>query len=839
MNLSSDPDSRRRPAVPANQHRKNIRGRSRLAVALMAAVVAATSAALGNDMTNPQEQANRALDRAVSYLKEYGTATMSGPLLSPPDKNFEFGLQQSADSLYTNARTEVQGAAGTSEQVLQSLAFGASLSLDPTQAAAYQDQLANYRRQQTASAEIDQAKLDLAKAKRDQAIQAAQKETDLDKRAAAVTKAQSDYLADLSANTTGSAQFPTADSSNLPTVSDPSLQNIQDYNKDVLGGRSFARGPGALLPSTQFVLPPRDAMITAAGDRAVQAILTLFGKPEEAARFTGRSIYFGAAVVSVLPGWRTRLGYSAQLVVHIETAYRDAEPNEIKWLANNPNIDPNLRALLYAKTGEELPNALVKKLDFETSVAPAARNDEIWHRFDLQETEPDSAVTLRSEGWLKDTLRAQHVDVENETPERLLKLFHQNPSRDAVVTPISPLTEGQSLDTQSSVRHRTELALSLALALHAAGKGEEAKAVEQYVRQNEADVGTRGTDIAVAAYSAGGGLFGYQIGPSLHGLSDPSDPKSKSGYVLQRRSFPVLLLFGLNRWQQQPLVIVSKATKKIFVQVPTIKMVQTCRWEPLKGPSWFRTIFPRKAEKESARLEIAQGLVAAENYFDNNPSETDTVGLYRTRELIHLLNGVKLSLDFPPQRHYRQPQVAHYLPAAIELEADDTGAPEPKHVTIVLAGRNFSEAVARSVTSLRPAQTTPKLPAPKVGVDTLQVTYDPNARGALIVEADVQDADSSLTLVAQPPDAPAGEKVFLASIPVSLQKKEKPTQPVLSYEESKDPKTQAVSRRFTLTGTVPDEVLKAAQSLVDGQKPATAATDQKAAAAPSDPSKKP
>ena len=111
-----------------------------------------------------------------------------------------------------------------------------------------------------------------------------------------------------------------------------------------------------------------------------------------------------------------------------------------------------------------------------------------------------------------------------------------------MVTIISPLVDSDVLDLSSSSRSQNEFALALSFALRSAGMGAQANAFENFVKNNQFDVRTRTSQIAVNAFSSSDGNFGFQLAPRLTALGNPANKNSKPAQVLDRQSFPALLI---------------------------------------------------------------------------------------------------------------------------------------------------------------------------------------------------------------------------------------------------------------------------------------------------------
>lgn len=84
----------------------------------------------------------------------------------------------------------------------------------------------------------------------------------------------------------------------------------------------------------------------------------------------------------------------------------------------------------------------------------------------------------------------------------------------------------------------------------------------------------------VNTFSASGGLFGFQVGPRLRALEDPAARKGGSANVLDRQSFPAVLIIGVDQADLSP-VICWNYDGRLYVFEPQLVIRQTSRWNPL------------------------------------------------------------------------------------------------------------------------------------------------------------------------------------------------------------------------------------------------------------------
>lgn len=89
-------------------------------------------------------EAGADMDYAEKYLEDYGSINISVPMLAKLGEDFNFNLNQATTNYYSDAKTQVQGAAASFQQTVQSFSLAAQAQMDPTVAAAYASQLQQY-----------------------------------------------------------------------------------------------------------------------------------------------------------------------------------------------------------------------------------------------------------------------------------------------------------------------------------------------------------------------------------------------------------------------------------------------------------------------------------------------------------------------------------------------------------------------------------------------------------------------------------------------------------------------------------------------------------------------
>ncbi|MBK8268257.1 MAG: hypothetical protein IPK83_08100 [Planctomycetes bacterium] len=179
------------------------------------------------------------------------------------------------------------------------------------------------------------------------------------------------------------------------------------------------------------------------------------------------------------------------------------------------------------------------------------------------------------------------------------------------------MTDVQTLDLASGIRAQDALALKIALVVSGFGARADAGGVLQDIERFQQDVLTRTALNTVAGYSNSGGVFGYQIGPSLAGVVNVARDKRHSAtgpqMVLQRQSFPVLVFVGLDRSDLLPQILKDPASKKLTIVEPKLQFRQTTRWIPIKKSRNDPIFESRPRLTEVQRLRVADELREAAN----------------------------------------------------------------------------------------------------------------------------------------------------------------------------------------------------------------------------------
>ena len=272
-------------------------------------------------------------------------------------------------------------------------------------------------------------------------------------------------------------------------------------------------------------------------------------------------------LAAINPGFRTRRDYAADLGVLPRFQYLPARRVVVQRLSKDTNLTENIRASIivsYALT------------------APSSSTSSLSKKIDEIALTKDKYQTLME--WNKD------ITDELKT----------NNVPDPLAMAVSPLADMDIADEASSLRSQQNLALSLAGLLAKAGLQAQAAVFEQYAHRQERDARSRTALVAINTYSAGGGLFGWQVGPRFRAMEDPEIEKSGApAHVLDRQTFPALIMIGVRPEDLYPRMAINH-NGTLTVYEPVLSFVAVSRWLPLKKGCWISS---QKRYTETEHLE--------------------------------------------------------------------------------------------------------------------------------------------------------------------------------------------------------------------------------------------
>lgn len=604
------------------------------------------------------EMAARAVDQLQWYADAYGGVTMSSPLLVQPDDTFKFNLSMTADQYFAAERDQISGREAGS--VASALTLGANFSgsTDVVAMQQYAQAVADYRHDRAIAGAKQQILNDAAYRQYYAAMVSASQISDKAARASAEADAAKQYAAALSG--------PAADATLTPPASPaapaaPSISMPTNAAASLLP--AIAPAQGLYASGTPGVTgETRTATLMAAGDVATSAMLSALLDPSKLSAFAGRQVLWGVSMVSVNPGWKTRIGYSATLEGHVDYTWRWARPE-----VRDAFISQAPKSPIEAKALGELQRCVVDSLPVpHPNSYPEAVDNALSPPFD-------------------ETAYASWT--------------YRGPSpTEPVVAAASPMGDAQALDLQSSTRSIRQTALQMAYALSGAGYGAQAAAFIKFAKTSQDDLETRTNNIVVSAYSSNGGDFGFQFNPRV-----VANPKSGAGsQAMQVPTFPTLLVIGLTNNETHARVLVVGSN--CFVVEPQLHFQTAVRWTRTDAQCQHRfdEVTPCKG-RELTEEEIYVAATRAHNAVkavkeNAKKQKLSTSGIdrlwYRESNLANSF-GSDQGLWMPPDVVVPGPDkpkkasVTIAAPTSVDLQYGENGTLTTIPVTMTVAGSNL------------------------------------------------------------------------------------------------------------------------------------------------------
>jgi hypothetical protein len=661
-----------------------------------------------------RREIGRALDRAQGHVDEYGTLMIGAPILNFARSNeFRFRLNRGASNYFTDAKTDTQGRAARAEQSLNVFGLDASASADITQIDAAKSALAGFRQQLSSWQGAEDARRTAANLRLQAALADAATNTVAGASNRAVAAAWADYATNLYSGTVP-PNHPGAGSTNaLPDTGAGKLPvGLTDTNI----ARLIALQPFmALLTngSSGLTVPNRTALITAAGDHTVEKIFeAITDTPDPNDPYNPVKV-FGMTTVSVQPGWRTSHGWAGEVTLYAELEFRKARQETVRRLIEHAPWPPKVKARVALAYGYDLE--LLKDAGVDPAAAESLATDlavlprpSIQSSKNAQPTEAD--------------LEQARSEFRTSIPPRFRLTATNKPVQIMV---ISPLTEVETFDLSSSYRRQSEFALSLSFALRYAGAEGEARAFEKFAHSLQHDIATRTTLGAVNAFSGQEGMFGFQIGPRVRALEDPSRRGSEAGSVLERQTFPALILLTFGKGDATPRLNLDDQGQ-LRVYEPYLILRQFRRWQPLSraflsGRDWYRPgdwFHPRLRESErvdtAALLEAIRQQVAALHWsgkpapgWTNDPTAAllQRVDFYE-QQLVGSVDHLTIpeELVIPTRERPLPPATVDFdrgvVPPVVTLARSPTGQAVPTSALLTFHGTGLDALDPSSIASL-------------------------------------------------------------------------------------------------------------------------------------------
>lgn len=414
------------------------------------------------DLSGTHREIVNTLDHMQWYVDAYGFASISSPILVEPDSSFKFSPKNATVDYFFNTRMDaVNARSATSSQNNLSLSHLASASIDMLS--------------------IDNQQL----------------------------KAESAAGRSLATSLQGIASStPASQPGAIPATAGTGATAAS------ASGLIAATKPLFTADTPKLSNEVRSALMSAAGDTAVSAILSLLGDPSKISKFADKQVMFGVTQVSVNPGWLTRQNFAADISNRVDVSFQPA--------------------------AQMVYEAFAKASFPEDPIAESAIHD---LQKCVEQTRKGEKLTLPAAMFAQD--RYKH--------------FIDNGSKGSLaVAAVSPMEEAQTLDLQSSWQRRRELALQISLALTYAGVKGAADQLAKWASQEQQDVQSRTSNIVVNSYNTSGGIFGFEVGPRLSASIKFDSAVAKT---LERQTFPALLMFGVDKEDLRPRVKVTSVAQ--------------------------------------------------------------------------------------------------------------------------------------------------------------------------------------------------------------------------------------------------------------------------------------
>ncbi len=735
-------------------------------------------------ITNPVEAA-KSIDWVAKQIEQYGVVSASPPILvaaNPEDSasSFDFELKRGAVAYYDEARQDVQAKIALASDRSLDLELQATYGRDITQREAYEAQKEEHTYNQTNDRALREQRLAAAKREYDEQMALAAKNADPAAAAKAVSAATDKYSNALNDEKTSPGAEPTSATAGTGPKARDQIASARVEPGLTAPTPEAVFGLISKVSSAAPTIANRSAIITAAGDNTVEGIFRLLGDPAKSAEFSGRTAFFGVTMIAVTPGFKTRKKFVGDISVLSELQAREVPFSEITKLEAFDELP--LRVL--ARIGCDSDSIGCRDIDLPSLVAYTGRKEaSLLAEFSENEktdrripaTAPEDAFDL-----LPRTLKGGVINLVQHSADGIysgsigsmdcttdkrglnLRCRYQADFAPSVAA-VSPMTESQVIDEGSSERDRLRLAADLAVAMSKAGDNRSARIFAEYARTLQKDAISRTPQNTVTGYS-NGSMFGYQIGPSFAAVTDHNSSKAQSGDILQRQSFPALLLFGVRteattpqaylirlrafdpNWREEALD--NPENKKplqmrVVVLRSFVSLRQTWRWSPLRRifSPWFRI-------REQERAQWVEDLYDARKF---NPGSGSADSYVQTRVDSLLTSvGATESLIPLPSHIARVPlDLKSVLPTQWRMDLDDKKQPKPTAVRLVLQGRGFKDrtlacALASKGTPIK--DVTPDVFGDRVATCTF--TVSPENVGAMIPK--LTDKDSGAVAYGAP-----------------------------------------------------------------------------------------
>ncbi len=368
---------------------------------------------------------------------------------------------------------------------------------------------------------------------------------------------------------------------------------------------------------TSASFSPHYRLIEAADTSQVKNILTLMGRPEAALQYKDRKLLYGVTTVSVNPGWRSKEGYVAHIDAQATMTYRKASREMISKIIRWKQLPIEVRKVIAQANWQHL----------------TAEERKVFGPFDLKTQHP-ATVPAECNSYFPPL--PDQVDNSDGSPNPD-GIYDEDMNTRIAINVVTPLMDTQNLALGSSSAHQIELAMQISSLLGTANAG-SASYFADWAKLNRRDTVTMSTLAVANAYSLGDSLFGFEVGNRLRGMANPEADDGKAGMVLERQTFPALLMLGMLEDQAGPKLVRNRQNEP-EVWMPELDISYNTRWSRhTRGWLWGAFDHNRSpSDSYKARNDLARARFAMSSTRDPLDQHVDRLGgesvdLYSTKK---------------------------------------------------------------------------------------------------------------------------------------------------------------------------------------------------------------
>jgi hypothetical protein len=696
---------------------------SRCTVVAAFAITAFATGCASNPTASTLKTASKQLADVGVAFDKYGTITMSAPLLVRADANgtppFAFDLGRTPQEYYTDAKTEIQASSVVAEKTSLNIEAQGRLSQDTTLSNAFG--VSSTERERAAQLDLERRAKDAAVAEQErlELIALMADEKDPAKKATAIKEANDRYYSKMALLYPTPGAIPTSQTVGAPR--DGAATGFTAHPSDRLGAFKDAFELAKSISTASPTVTSRSAIIAAAGDTTIQGIFKVLGDPQKALTFEGKETLYGVTMISVTPGRLTRRKFSANISASASITLTEPMLSERFALMENWASKPATPGgktlpieVLEGVLRDATANASAACAQFSPNARriPQERENSIKSLSSLQTGNCTTSVADARDLFEMVPIEWRGQQISFKTSTRTLAARRTSWSHRLgdefapTVAAVSPMTESQTLDLGSSSQSQFRIALALAASLTKAGDQRNASLFSEYARSLTAESISRTPQNLVTGY-ASGNVVGYQVGPGFSALVNPGSKDPKAGEILQRQSFPALMLFGIHPDISAPKIhLVDEIVEvefmddgrkkmredhvyKLLLLAPVLELQQNWRWQPRR---WMALVWRTLTEDERlswiAKVDSARSTAGA----SNAGAQADF--LYSRAKLLEsMVNATTVKLRVP-HKTPKNPAffVASVAPDKWFLPIGADGKPQKTDAQFLLSGSGLDRA---------------------------------------------------------------------------------------------------------------------------------------------------